>query len=238
MVSGNGIRFSSAEGRWVLAVALLGLALVFLDSTVVNVALPSIGRDLDAGVSELEWVVDGYLLALAALILLGGGLGDRYGRRRVFVAGVLHSIRSRDHRSGGQSHHPGRRGLPRAGQHPRAHATAAGHAQAGGVTEVLGGDLEVAGHAAAADRIVAAVATPDSFGELVLVDDDRRTPSPPSARPSPPREWCTRRGASRSKDATDTPCTAGLQSRGRWTVPGDPADPRRSICHLRCSPLR
>ena len=89
MVSGNGIRFSSAEGRWVLAVTLLGSALVFLDSTVVNVALPSIGRDLDAGVSELEWVVDGYLLALAALILLGGGLGDRYGRRRVFVAGVL-----------------------------------------------------------------------------------------------------------------------------------------------------
>jgi EmrB/QacA subfamily drug resistance transporter len=89
MVSGNGIRFSSAEGHWVLAVTVLGSALVFLDSTVVNVALPSIGRDLDAGVSELEWVVDGYLLALAALILLGGGLGDRYGRRRVFVAGVL-----------------------------------------------------------------------------------------------------------------------------------------------------
>jgi EmrB/QacA subfamily drug resistance transporter len=89
MVTGTGIRFSSAEGRWVLAVTVLGSALVFLDSTVVNVALPSIGRDLDAGVSELEWVVDGYLLAFAALLLLGGGLGDRYGRRRVFVAGVL-----------------------------------------------------------------------------------------------------------------------------------------------------
>jgi len=73
----------------VLTVAVLGSALVFLDSTVVNVALPSIGRDLDASVSGLEWVVNGYLLTLSALILLGGSLGDRYGRRRVFVLGVV-----------------------------------------------------------------------------------------------------------------------------------------------------
>jgi EmrB/QacA subfamily drug resistance transporter len=88
-VSGDGIRVSSAEGRWVLTVTVLGSALVFLDSTVVNVALPTIGQDLDASVSGLEWVVNGYLLTLSALIMLGGGLGDRYGRRRVFVVGVV-----------------------------------------------------------------------------------------------------------------------------------------------------
>jgi EmrB/QacA subfamily drug resistance transporter len=62
--------------------------MALLDSTVVNVALPAIGRDLGGGVEGLQWVVDGYLLTLAALILLGGALGDRYGRRRVFVVGV------------------------------------------------------------------------------------------------------------------------------------------------------
>lgn len=63
--------------------------MVFLDATVVNVALPAIGRDFDSTVSELQWVLNGYLLALASLILLGGSLGDRYGRRRVFVIGAV-----------------------------------------------------------------------------------------------------------------------------------------------------
>ena len=62
--------------------------MAMLDATVVNVALPHIGRDLDAGVSDLQWVLTGYLLALASLILVGGALGDRYGRRRVFVVGT------------------------------------------------------------------------------------------------------------------------------------------------------
>jgi EmrB/QacA subfamily drug resistance transporter len=62
--------------------------MVFLDGTVVNIALPTIGRDFDAPLSGLQWIVNGYLLTLAALILLGGSLGDRYGRRRVFVIGV------------------------------------------------------------------------------------------------------------------------------------------------------
>jgi EmrB/QacA subfamily drug resistance transporter len=88
-VSDADIRVASARGRWVLAVTVLASALVFLDATVVNVALPSIGRDLDATVSQLEWVVNGYLLSLASLILLGGGLGDRYGRKRVFVWGIV-----------------------------------------------------------------------------------------------------------------------------------------------------
>ncbi len=71
-----------------LAIAVLGSGIVFLDGTVVNVALPEIGRDLDASTSSLQWILNGYLLTLASLILLGGSLGDRYGRRLVFVAGT------------------------------------------------------------------------------------------------------------------------------------------------------
>jgi EmrB/QacA subfamily drug resistance transporter len=72
----------------VLAVAVLGSGMAFLDSTVVNVALPDIGRDLNASTSSLQWIVNGYLLTLASLILLGGSLGDRHGRRRIFVFGT------------------------------------------------------------------------------------------------------------------------------------------------------
>src|SRR3954464_4696558 len=63
--------------------------MAFLDGTAVQVALPSIGRDLDATLSDLQWTLSGYTLTLAALILLGGSLGDRYGRRRVFLLGVV-----------------------------------------------------------------------------------------------------------------------------------------------------
>ena len=83
------LRLDSAKGRWVLAVTVLGSALVFLDATVVTVALPSIGRDLSADVNALQWVANGYTLSLSALIMLGGALGDRYGRNRVFVLGVV-----------------------------------------------------------------------------------------------------------------------------------------------------
>ena len=82
------MRLDSAPGRWVLAVAVLGSGIAFLDATVVNVALPDIGRDLHASTSTLQWVLNGYSLTLASLILLGGSLGDRYGRRRIFVAGT------------------------------------------------------------------------------------------------------------------------------------------------------
>jgi EmrB/QacA subfamily drug resistance transporter len=83
------VRYGSPEGRWVLAACVLGSGIAFLDSTVVNVALPTIGEDLDAGVRGLQWTVNSYLVTLSALVLLGGSLGDRLGRRRVFVAGLV-----------------------------------------------------------------------------------------------------------------------------------------------------
>ncbi|MEX2193809.1 MAG: MFS transporter [Thermoleophilaceae bacterium] len=88
-MSSGGVAFASSEGRWVLGATVLGSAVVFLEGTVVNVALPEIGRDLDAGVAGLQWTLNGYLLTLAALILVGGSLGDRYGRRRLFEIGVV-----------------------------------------------------------------------------------------------------------------------------------------------------
>ena len=83
------IRFGSAAGRWVIFAAILGSGIAFLDGTVVNVALPEIQRDLGGGLSGLQWILDGYLLTLSALLLLGGALGDEYGRKRVFVVGLL-----------------------------------------------------------------------------------------------------------------------------------------------------
>lgn len=84
-----GVRYSSTAGRWVIAATVLGSGVAFLDSTVVNVALPTISRDLHTGLSDLQWITDAYLLTLGALIILGGSLGDRFGRRRVFVFGLL-----------------------------------------------------------------------------------------------------------------------------------------------------
>ncbi|HUI05116.1 MAG TPA: MFS transporter, partial [Acidimicrobiales bacterium] len=83
-----GLRLASAPGRWVLAATVLGSAIAAIDSTVVGIALPAIGGDFHMSVSSLQWVVSGYLLTLAGLLLVGGALGDRYGRRRLFVVGV------------------------------------------------------------------------------------------------------------------------------------------------------
>ncbi|PZA19668.1 MFS transporter, partial [Modestobacter versicolor] len=74
---------------WVLLVLCLSVLLVSVDNTIVNVALPTIGRELSASTSDLQWVVDGYTLAFAALLLLGGALGDRFGRRRVLELGLV-----------------------------------------------------------------------------------------------------------------------------------------------------
>ena len=83
------LRTGSSAGRWVLAATVLGSAMVMLDGTVVNVALPTIGRHLHASLGGLQWTVTAYTLALAGLILLGGSLGDRLGRRKVFLIGVV-----------------------------------------------------------------------------------------------------------------------------------------------------
>ena len=87
-MSPDGVAFDSSAGRWTIAITVLGSGMAFLDGTVVNVALPELGRDLDASTSSLQWVLNGYLLTLASLILLGGSLGDRLGRRYVFNLGV------------------------------------------------------------------------------------------------------------------------------------------------------
>jgi EmrB/QacA subfamily drug resistance transporter len=79
---------TSAGARWLIAAAVLGSGIALLDGTVVNVALPTIGRDLDAGLTDQQWVLDGYLLTLSALLLSGGAAADRYGRRRVFLGGL------------------------------------------------------------------------------------------------------------------------------------------------------
>ena len=87
---GNGtIRWGSGQARGVLAATVVGSGMAMLDGTIVNVALPKIGAELGASVTGLQWVLDGYLLSLASLILVAGSLGDRYGRRRMFLVGVV-----------------------------------------------------------------------------------------------------------------------------------------------------
>ena len=83
------VAYGSTTGRAIVAAAVLGSGLTLLDGTVVNVALRTIGRDLDASLPQLQWISNGYLLTMSALILLGGSLGDRYGRRRIFVVGTI-----------------------------------------------------------------------------------------------------------------------------------------------------
>ncbi|MDQ1634507.1 MAG: hypothetical protein QOJ32_1316 [Frankiaceae bacterium] len=86
--SAGSIRFASPAGRRVLLATVLASSMALLDTTVVNVALPRLGDDLGASVAGLQWTVTGYVLTLASFLLLGGALGDRFGRRRVFLIGV------------------------------------------------------------------------------------------------------------------------------------------------------
>ncbi len=83
------LRLSSARGRAALLATVAASSMASLDATVVNVALPRIGRDLHVGVSSLQWALTSYLLALASFVLLGGALGDHLGRRKVFVIGTV-----------------------------------------------------------------------------------------------------------------------------------------------------
>ena len=84
-----------ASGPWILAATILGSSMAFIDGTVVNVALPALQASFDATVADVQWVVEAYALFLAALLLVGGSLGDRFGRRRVFAsASVLFALAS------------------------------------------------------------------------------------------------------------------------------------------------
>jgi EmrB/QacA subfamily drug resistance transporter len=84
-----GLRFASGRGRWVLLTTVLGSGIAAIDATVVGIALPAIGHDFDTGLAALQWVVTAYTLTLAGLLLVAGALGDRYGRKRVFLIGVV-----------------------------------------------------------------------------------------------------------------------------------------------------
>lgn len=85
----QGTARSSVNGRWILAATILGSSMAFIDGTVVNVALPALQAELRATVVDVQWVVESYALLLAALLLVGGSLGDRYGRRLIFAFGVV-----------------------------------------------------------------------------------------------------------------------------------------------------
>jgi len=89
MAAEPGLRLSTTAGRWVVTATILGSGMAALDATVVGIALPSIGRSFHVGVDSMQWVVDAYTLALAGLLLLGGTLGDSYGRRRMFMTGTV-----------------------------------------------------------------------------------------------------------------------------------------------------
>ena len=83
------IRFESTRGRWVIGAAVLGSGVAFLDGTVVNTALPAIRRSLHTSLAGQQWVVSGYLLTLGSLLVVGGSIGDLFGRRLVFQAGLV-----------------------------------------------------------------------------------------------------------------------------------------------------
>ena len=88
LASKSGGGCTEIQGRWILAATILASSMAFIDGTVVNVALPSLQKNLNATVIGVQWVVEAYSLFLSALLLVGGSLGDRYGRRLVFLIGV------------------------------------------------------------------------------------------------------------------------------------------------------
>lgn len=83
------LRMGTAQGRWAVTATVAGSAVAMITGTVVNVALPDIAEGLDAGTAGVQWILNAYMLTLASLILIGGALGDRYGRRRMYVLGTL-----------------------------------------------------------------------------------------------------------------------------------------------------
>src|SRR5437016_3051956 len=88
VIRGAGAATPVVTGRWTLVAAILGSSMAFIDGTVATVALPAIAHDLSATIAEMQWVVESYALMLSSLVLLGGSLGDQFGRRRMFGLGV------------------------------------------------------------------------------------------------------------------------------------------------------
>src|SRR5438876_4709382 len=78
-----------SPNRWTLAATILGSSMTFIDATIVNVALPALQADLHATITDVQWVIEAYALFLGALILVGGSMGDQFGRKRVFLVGVV-----------------------------------------------------------------------------------------------------------------------------------------------------
>src|SRR4029077_17861857 len=89
ILAGSCQRPVTAHGPWILAATILGSSMVFIDGTVVNVRLPALQSALHATLANVQWVVESYALFLAALLLIGGSLGDLYGRRKIFAVGVV-----------------------------------------------------------------------------------------------------------------------------------------------------
>src|SRR5260370_27565258 len=88
ILAGSCERPAITNGPWILAATILGSSMAFIDGTVVNVALPALQSDLRASIADVQWVVESYALLLAALILIGGSLGERYGPRQLFPPGA------------------------------------------------------------------------------------------------------------------------------------------------------
>src|SRR6266849_4494582 len=90
VIRSGSVRVPCAEQarRWILAATILGSSMSFIDGTVVNVALPALQTNLNATVTDVQWVVEAYALFLAALLLLGGSLGDHFGRKRIYAIGI------------------------------------------------------------------------------------------------------------------------------------------------------
>src|SRR6188508_2780441 len=82
------ISLRSSAGRWLMSSTILASAMAFIDGTALNVVLPSLQKSLNASGTDLFWILNAYLLTLAALILIGGSLGDRLGRKKVFMVGI------------------------------------------------------------------------------------------------------------------------------------------------------
>src|SRR6266704_554991 len=89
ILAGSRPEAGTQHSSWILAATILGSSMAFIDGTVVNVALPALQSALGATIADVQWVVESYALLLAALLLAGGALGDLYGRRKVFAAGVV-----------------------------------------------------------------------------------------------------------------------------------------------------